>query len=277
MKKRKLRLGKIKYANVAPVYHVFDEKGIPAWLEIVEQDPATLNDLMTKGALDVSPVSSVAYAQNCDKWDLLPGLCLSCHGRVMSVILALRTSLESLDNAPLYICKESTTSVQLLKLIMEREKLSPEYRSWDPSLANSLPGDGMGALLIGDTALHWIYNMHSPLFIDMGEYWYSWTGLPFVFAVWATRKNVPDELSPNIKELLSYLNLSLNSFESKIDSVTKPLADRMNLPLKLVQRYFKCLNYRFGQREAEGMESFFDLLKARGAIGPQIRISFLNI
>jgi chorismate dehydratase len=277
MKNRKLRLGKIKYANMTPIYHVFDKEGVPPWLELVEQDPATLNNLMMEGALDVSPVSSVAYAENCDKWDLLPGLCISCRGRVMSVILALRGSLEDLDKAPLYLSKESATSVQLLKLIMEKEGLGPKYRSWDSSHANGLPGDGMGALLIGDRALHWIYNLRSPLFIDMGEYWYSWTGLPFVFAVWAVRRSASDQFRSNIKELLDFFNLSLKVFESEIDSITKPLAARMNLPFKLVQRYFECLNYRFGEKETKGMKYFFELLEAKGSVGSRIKISFVNM
>ena len=277
MKKRKLRLGKIKYANVAPIYHVFDKEGLPPWLEIVEQDPVTLNNLMMEGALDVSPVSSVAYAENCDIWALLPGLCISCRGRVMSVILALRGSVEDLDKAPLYLSKESATSVQLLKLIMEKEGLNPEYRPWDPSHANELPSDGMGALLIGDRALHWIHKLKSPLFIDMGEYWYSWTRLPFVFAVWAVRRSILDEFSSNIKELLELLNLSLKVAESEIDSISRSLAYRMNLPLKLVQRYFECLDYRLDEKKSEGMKHFFELLEGKGVVRSKIKISFVNM
>lgn len=277
MKSRKLRLGKIKYANVAPIYYLFDKLGVPHWLEIVEQDPATLNNLMMECALDVSPVSSVAYAENCDIWALLPDLCISCRGRVMSVILALRGSVEDLDTAPLYLSRESTTSVRLLKLIMEKEGLSPEYRPWDPSNASALPDDAMGALLIGDRALHWIHKPRSPLFIDMGEYWYSWTRLPFVFAVWAVRKSILHEFSANIKELLQLFNLSLKVAESEIDSITRSLAVRMNLPFNLVQRYFECLDYRLGKKKTQGMKHFFELLEAKGAVRSSMKISFVKM
>lgn len=195
----------------------------------------------------------------------------------MSVILALRGSLEDLENAPLYLTNESATSVQLLRLIMAVERLNPEYRSWNQPHVNGLPWDAMGGLLIGDNALNWVYEQMSPLYIDLGEYWYSWTGLPFVFAVWVARRSILVNSYRNIRELLDLFNLSLKVAESEIDSITRSLASRINLPLKLVQRYFDCLNYRFGKEEAEGMAHFFDLLRAKGMLDSEVALSFAKV
>ncbi len=266
MSYRKLKVGRIKYVNVDPVYWLFDEGRMPEWVEIVEADPTTLNNMMIDGTLDVGPVSSVAYAIHSDKWDLLPGLCISCAGRAMSVILASKGPLEQLHNAPLYLSNESTTSVQLLKLIMERENLSPEYRPWLSGQQTRLPDDAMGGLLIGDRALAWIYYQKCPLFLDLGEYWYAWTGLPFVFAVWVTRKDVIPNLDRYLNKLDDLFNESLNCGLASIESLVTRVAGNLKLPSAMIRAYFEALNYRLGTEERQGMEYFFKLLHSRGMI-----------
>jgi chorismate dehydratase len=194
----------------------------------------------------------------------------------MSVILALRGPLEDLDNAPLYLTNESASSVQLLKLILENEGLSPEYRPWKTEDAKELPWDAIGGLLIGDVALEWIYHLRSPMFIDLGEYWYTWTGQPFVFAVWAVRKDISKEFSRHISQLYNFFNLSVEDASFAMNSIAKRVAAQLNLPLKLVQRYFECLSYRFGVAEIEGMRRFFHLLNAKGVLESKVNIRFVE-
>ena len=50
----------------------------------------------------------------------------------------------------------------------------------------------------------------------------------------------------------------------------------MNLPLKLVQRSFECLDYRLGGK-TEGVKYFFELLEAKGVVRSKIRVSFVNM
>ena len=44
-------------------------------------------------------------------------------------------------------------------------------------------------LVIGDAALLLAAQARYPLRVDLGEAWKDWTGLPFVFAVWAARRD----------------------------------------------------------------------------------------
>ncbi|MCJ7615631.1 MAG: hypothetical protein MUO43_03740, partial [Desulfobacterales bacterium] len=54
-----VNLGRIVYMNVAPVYYGIDNGLKPDWLKIVSAPPSTLNEMMEKEELDISPVSSV--------------------------------------------------------------------------------------------------------------------------------------------------------------------------------------------------------------------------
>ena len=54
-----------------------------------------------------------------------------------------------------------------------------------------MPHDAV--LVIGDAALLLAAQSHYPVRVDLGEAWKEWTGLPFVFAVWAARRDAPHE------------------------------------------------------------------------------------
>jgi len=58
-----LRLGRISYANMAPVFYELDGEG----LEQVSGVPTTLNRMLMAGEIDVAPISSIEYARHADK------------------------------------------------------------------------------------------------------------------------------------------------------------------------------------------------------------------
>src|SRR5882672_5609005 len=84
-----LRLGRIGYVNMAPVFYRLD-----ADVEEVVGVPTELNRQLVAGELDVAPISSIEYARNADRLRLLPRLCVSSEGAVDSIQLVSRTPLE---------------------------------------------------------------------------------------------------------------------------------------------------------------------------------------
>ena len=63
-----LRLGRISYANMAPVF--YDLAGVD--VEQVSGVPTDLNRRLMAGEIDVAPISSIEYARNADRLRLLP-------------------------------------------------------------------------------------------------------------------------------------------------------------------------------------------------------------
>ena len=155
---------------------------------MISGPPSTLNQMMIDGSLDISPVSSAAYARNAHEWLILPDLAIACHQRVLSVLLVSRYNLEALTGRRILITDESASARDLCRLIFSLKGVRPEFVVGKVKSPSQLPEDIDAALVIGDSALSQPWERIFPHVYDLGTQWWHMTGLPFVFAVWAVRK-----------------------------------------------------------------------------------------
>src|SRR6184192_4577302 len=187
-----MRVGRIGYINCYPVYGAIDRGLVPLAAELVTGTPSELNDLLAAGELDVSVVSAVEYARQARHYILLPDLAISCDGAVRSVALFSRRTVGQLDGRTVLLSASSRTSVALLELLCRDVwKVRPHFaearaEAGDLESLAGLPHDAV--LVIGDAALLLAARHAYPHRYDLGEEWKRWTGLPFVFAVWAARR-----------------------------------------------------------------------------------------
>ena len=84
-----VRLGRISYVNMAPVFHRLD-----AEVEEVPGVPTELARALLAGEVDVAPIPSIEWARNADRLQLLPRLCVSSEGAVDSIQLVSPVPLE---------------------------------------------------------------------------------------------------------------------------------------------------------------------------------------
>src|SRR6059036_305074 len=106
-----IRLGRISYVNMAPVFHRLD-----AEVEEVTGVPTDLNQRLLDGEIDVAPISSIEYARHADRLRLLPRLCVSSQGAVDSIQLVSRKPLEQVRVVA--VTPESATSVALTRVLL---------------------------------------------------------------------------------------------------------------------------------------------------------------
>ena len=83
-----IRLGRISYVNMAPVFHRLN-----AEVEEVQGVPTELNRLLLDGRLDLAPISSIEYARHASSLRILPRMCVSSEGAVDSIQLVSRAPL----------------------------------------------------------------------------------------------------------------------------------------------------------------------------------------
>ena len=166
-----IRLGRISYANMAPVFYRLD-----ADVEEIAGVPTDLNARLLSGEVDVAPISSIEYARNADRLKLLPRLCVSSEGAVDSIQLVSRIPLARVRTVA--ITPESATSVVLTKVLLPHADHVPFGEEADAKL------------LIGDAALKSAFEDPTPHY-DLGRMWLEQTGLPMVFAVWAVNEPPP--------------------------------------------------------------------------------------
>ena len=244
-----IRLGRIGYVNMAPVFHRLD-----ADVEEVVGVPTELNRCLLAGECDVAPISSIEYARNAERLRILPRLCVSSEGAVESIQLVSKLPLEHVRTVA--VTPESATSVVLTKVLLPNATHVP------------LGEEADAKLLIGDAALRSAFEDPTPHH-DLGRLWLERTGLPMVFAVWAAPEPVVDALL----ELEEALVASVRAARANPEELAYESAERYGYPAGFLARYFEKLRYRFGPRERAGLYTFLELARDAGLLEtvPELR------
>ena len=180
----RIRVGAVGYTNAWPLTTRLDR----IRYQTSEDHPAEVARKLRDQEIDVGLVP-VAAVLNDGDYKVLPGWCIGSEGPVKSVVLAGTRPPE--EWTEVLLDGVSRTSVVLAKLLLKEgpwKHLDVTVRIVPPTRALDMAGGKVGALVIGDAARHLPPEFRHTL--DLGEAWTRWTGLPFVFAVWAGRSDL---------------------------------------------------------------------------------------
>jgi chorismate dehydratase len=244
-----IRLGRISYVNMAPVFHRLE-----ADVEEVQGVPTDLNRQLLDGEIDLAPISSIEYARNADRLRLLPRLCVGSEGAVDSIQLVTRLPLQRVRTVA--VTPESATSVVLRKVLLPDAEHVP------------LGEEADATMLIGDAALKSAFEDPTPHW-DLGRLWLERTGLPMVFAVWAA----PEPAAEGMAELEAALVDSVRQARAEPERLAFEASDRYGYPPGFLARYFEKLRYSFGPRERAGLYTFLEMARDVGELEhvPELR------
>jgi chorismate dehydratase len=242
-----LRVGRVDYINTFPLAWSLGNRLDDA-IEEVLGVPTQLNALLAEGAVDVANVSSIAYARHADELVLLPSVCLSSDGAVDSVQIVTDVPLPAVESVS--VTSQSAASVALVRILLPGAEIRPEGAVAD------------ARLLIGDDALTSVIEDATPHH-DLGVLWRERTGLPMVFAVWAARSDLADEI---LVELDRAFAGAVADASEHAALVAEAAAERYGFPAGFLARYFEKLRYRFGERERAGLQRYFELAAEAGII-----------
>jgi len=271
-----MRLGRIPWINCYPVYGAIDRGLVRVPAELVTGTASELNDLLAAGELQVSVVSAVEYARNAAAYHLLPDLAITCDGPVHSVALFSRRPVPELDGCTVLRTASSRTSVLLLDLIARhRWSIRPRYataraEAADLSALAGLPHEAV--LVIGDAALLLAAQALYPVRVDLGAEWKAWTGLPFVFAVWAARREAGLDAVQRVHQGL------LESRAWGLEHLNRLAADAAvatGVREDVCRAYLEDLDYALSYRHLAGLTDFFRRLAQEGLV-PDGSLSFIS-
>jgi chorismate dehydratase len=272
-----MRLGRIPYINCRPVYGAIDRGVVSVPAELVTGTPAELNDLLVAGELDVSVISAVEYARHGKDLVLLPELAISCDGPVRSVLLFSRRKVGMLEGRTVLLSASSRTSVALLELLCrEVWKIRPRFvearaEAADLEQLAGLPHDAV--LVIGDPALLLSARGTYPFRVDLGAEWKQWTGLPFVFAVWAARRSADGQAVRRIHHAL----LESRAWGlAHLDELARVASVETGVLEAECREYLAGLDYAFTYKHLAGLTDFFRRLAAQGIV-PDGSLRFLQV
>ncbi len=249
-----MRIGRIAYTNVVPVYAGFDTGAIACPGRIVSATPAVLNARMAAGELDVSPVSAAYYLRNAHDLVLVPDLCIGSRTEVMSVLLASTDSLAGLDGRRVAVTAESASGRALLEMLLRRENARVTFEPVSDALASAR--GGVPTLLIGERALDARDLVPPEAIHDLGTAWHTWTGGDMVFAVWVARASVAREQAEALAAVHDALVASLAWSSAHPDETTALARGIAKRPASLYARYFRTLNYVLDAPAQAGLRRF---------------------
>jgi len=255
----RLRVGRISALNMFPLYHHL-ERAEGGLFRFTDGVPTTLNGALLADRLDVSAMSSIAFARNADTLRLLPVASISAAGAVDSIQLFSAVPPE--DVTRVAVTPHSATSVALLRVLLGP---LPEFTPLTEAPAAAL-ARGDGVLLIGDEALEGRLAGLAPHATDLGELWRARTGLPMVFAVWAVRRDVVPARARHLARLEDLLREARRRYAADPGAVVDAAAARFPFGRDFIAAYFRRLSYGFGDAERAGLARFLELARGAGEL-----------
>jgi chorismate dehydratase len=271
-----MKLGRIPWINCYPVYAALDRGLVTVPADLVTGTASELNELLAAGELQVSVVSAVEYARNAAEYHLLPDLAITCDGPVHSVALFAKRPVAELDRRTILVSASSRTSVLLLDLLCRhRWGVRPNFasaRAEAPDLAALFQLPHEAVLVIGDAALLLAAQARYPVRVDLGDAWKEWTGLPFVFAVWASRR---DARGPAVRAVHGGLLESRAWGLAHLDDLAGEAHRRTGVPERACRDYLGDLDYALSYRHLAGLTDFFRRLAQEGLV-PDGSLSFIS-
>ncbi len=264
-----IRLGNIDFSNCYPLHGPLLEGDRPDWLQVVDGTPSELNRRLSSGELDVAPASSIELARHSREYSALGGLCIGSDGPVDSILLVSRLPLAELDGRTVALPTASATSRCLVRVLLELRLGSfPRWTDFDQASGNPLaaaPADSPvaagahetpdAALFIGDAALR-LRIRAGEVRYDLGAEWKTWTGLPFVFALWMVRDDAVHRTE--IGHLHKRLLEARDVLPAAYPELATAASSRFGIPARRLRRYWSHIRYELNERMLSGFHRFLE-------------------
>ncbi len=252
----KLKIGKITYANLFPIFYILEKEANCSEYEFIEGVPSDLNQRIRHGEVDISPSSSIELLRNASKYTLIENHSISSRGPVGSILLFSKRPIEALDGTTVLISSQSETSAALIRIVLEKfYAMTCFFRSTADPVKKALRSCE-AYLLIGDEALAEALKWPKLFIYDVGELWYKNTGLPFTFALWIVRRECLTEKADLLERFTNDLNNAKTKALKDFPAVAAASPLRQFLSEEYLVSYWNRISYDFGEGHKKGFDLF---------------------
>ena len=244
---KKIKVGIVSYLNTRPLLYGLKLPPIANEIQLVEENPARLAELLIDDEIDVGLIP-IAVIPQLEKYFICGDYCIATETEVASVCLFSEVPVNQIERV--YLDYQSRSSVALLKWLMkEFWNIHPEMiQATDDSYRKKIQGTTAG-LVIGDRAFE--QRKISTFIYDLASEWRSITGMPFVFAAWISKQPLPTSFIQKFNEANA---IGLSHIDEIVTSLQFELYD-------LKKYYSLHLSYKFDDRKRSGMELFLQYIR----------------
>ena len=252
----KPRVSVVQYLNTAPLVWGLQHGDQRERYDLAFTTPAICADDLEAGRADVGIIPSIEY-QRIDGLKILPGLSIASKQRVRSVLLLSRVPIDKVRSVALDT--SSRTSAALVRILFTKfYGIDVGARVSAPDPAAMLKGAD-AALLIGDPAL--LYDGDAQV-LDLASEWRRFTGLPFVFALWAFRP-----FDRGVATLEQDFRASRDEGLAHVDEVAAEWSPRLGISAEAVRIYLtENIDYTLDEENLAGLRLFYRLAHEAGII-----------
>lgn len=239
----------VSYLNTLPfLYGIQHAPQLVGQIDLQQDIPSVCAQKLKDGTVDAGLVP-VALLPHLPEYHIISNYCIGAVGKVKSVLLLSHVPLANIKRVMLDY--QSRTSVTLVQVLAgEYWKIQPDFVNTTEGFEDTINGT-TAAVIIGDRTfgLHTKYEY----VYDLAEEWQNFTGLPFVFAVWASNKKLDEAFLTDFNAALRY------GMQHKAEA-----AKLVNLPnvdeAEALEYFEKYISYELDEEKLKGLELFLSYL-----------------
>lgn len=250
-------LAVVRYLNARPLI-----EGLGRQFDLIEAVPSSCWELVRSGRADLGLIPAIALGED-PELAVVPRIAIAAEGPVRSVVLLSRCPVKDLRSVA--VDESSRAAAALLRVLCARRfSIAPRFVPAPPDW-QAMIAEHDGALLIGDPALALAdderFRARSDLrLLDIGDEWTRWTGLPFVFAVWAGRQ---ERVTP---EIVAALTAARARGLAKVADIARAAARNPAEEARNLSYLQDAIRYELTAREIAGLQRFLDLASELGLV-----------
>ena len=237
------------YSNSAPLVEKLTT--IDSRVRVISDHPAHLVGDLKEGRADVALIP-VAHLFAHPELTMIEGLGIAADGPVQSVLLKCNKKMGKIRT----VARDpaSATSNALAELLLKKYfKQKIEMVDAPTDNGDAAPPDAM--VVIGDRAL--LSDPAPAGDIDLAEAWQKWMKLPFVFAVWAVRKDFPE-----IDAVTDIAHRAFNAGWLNMESIARRFSEEQGRDMRFWLHYLDgAIHYRLDAEDLKGLERFKKYLR----------------
>jgi chorismate dehydratase len=187
----KIKVSAVSYTNSKPFVYGIMHSGILDQIDLSLDIPSVCANKLIENQVDIGlvPVAALLQIKN---HHIISKYCIGANGSVDSVFIFSNKPIQEINT--LRLDAQSNTSNYLSKVLLKYHwKIKPELVETD--IADAF-------VQIGDRTFS--NRNQYPYQYDLALEWHKFTGLPFVFAVWASNKPIPEGFKIAFNAALEY-------------------------------------------------------------------------
>lgn len=244
----RLKVAAVSFLNTVPFIYGIDNSNNSDNYDLFLGSPIQCSNLLKNSHVDIALIP-VAEIVEFEKIYIIKPYCLAANNKVNSVFILSNDEIRNIKK--IYLDPQSATSNNLAKVLCKQSwNINPEF-----VVCNMLPeelNDNEAIVAIGDKTFKLKKNYKFQY--DLAEHWEIMTKLPFVFAVWATTKNLTNDVISKFNNSLKF------GTENICSSLVYSKSNVLNF--KDSSSYLnKNIKYELTDKMLESLEMFLKLIK----------------